>query len=35
MEQASLCGFGQGVPGPIRQVIERFGDAALAPDGAA
>jgi NADH:ubiquinone oxidoreductase subunit F (NADH-binding) len=35
MEQASLCGFGQLVPGPIRGVLERFGDAALAPDGGA
>jgi NADH:ubiquinone oxidoreductase subunit F (NADH-binding) len=33
MEQASLCGFGQLVPGPIRAVLERFGDAALEPGG--
>jgi NADH:ubiquinone oxidoreductase subunit F (NADH-binding) len=32
MEQASLCGFGQLVPGPIRELLERFGDAALAVD---
>jgi NADH-quinone oxidoreductase subunit F len=30
MEQASLCGFGQLVPGPIRELLERFGDRALA-----
>jgi len=25
MEQASLCGFGRETPGPVRQLIERFG----------
>ena len=31
MEQASLCGFGQLVPGPMRELLARHGDAALAP----
>lgn len=29
MEQASLCGFGQLVPGPMRELLDRFGERAL------
>jgi NADH:ubiquinone oxidoreductase subunit F (NADH-binding) len=29
MEQASLCAFGQLVPGPLRQLLERHGERAL------
>jgi NADH:ubiquinone oxidoreductase subunit F (NADH-binding) len=30
MEEGSLCGFGQGVPRPIRDLLEHFGDAVFA-----
>jgi hypothetical protein len=26
MESASLCGFGQGVPAPVRQLLRIYGD---------
>ncbi|HEY3215950.1 MAG TPA: NADH-ubiquinone oxidoreductase-F iron-sulfur binding region domain-containing protein [Candidatus Eisenbacteria bacterium] len=29
LEMGSLCGFGQGVPRPIRDLLEHFGDAVL------
>jgi NADH:ubiquinone oxidoreductase subunit F (NADH-binding) len=30
MEAGSLCGFGQGVPRPIRDLLEHFGDEVFA-----
>jgi NADH:ubiquinone oxidoreductase subunit F (NADH-binding) len=29
LETGSLCGFGQGVPRPVRDLLEHFGDAVL------
>jgi NADH:ubiquinone oxidoreductase subunit F (NADH-binding) len=29
MEMGSLCGFGQGVPRPLRDLLDHFGDEAI------
>lgn len=34
IEQGSLCAFGQLMPGPIRRILDRFGEAALIDDAA-